>query len=191
MQQMLESLMKPRRKNDFYETPPVFTRILLEDIEYHIGIKILECCNGDGAISNVLKKKGYDVVTNDIGRDADTHYDATQDALWSRYSGNVSWVISNPPFKSAPTIVQKAYHTAQHGVAMLLRLTFLEPCQNRGDFLSKHPPNLIVLPRHSFTGDGGVDSVTCAWFYWIKSLDDLLIANRFITKDQLKDKGIN
>ena len=183
----LEALMKPRRKNDFYETPPVF----LEDIGNYVKGKILECCNGDGAISNVLKKKGYDVVTNDIERDADTDYDATQDALWRWYSGNVSWVISNPPFKSAPTIVKKAYHTAQHGVAMLLRLSFLEPCQNRGDFLSHHPPNLIVLPRHSFTGDGGVDSVTCAWFYWIKSQDDLLIANRFITKDQLKNKGIN
>jgi hypothetical protein len=24
------------------------------------------------------------------------------------------------------------------------------------------------MPRHSFTGDGNVDSVTCAWFIWIK-----------------------
>ena len=178
--------MKPRRKNDFYETPPAFTRILLSDIKDYIGINILECCNGDGAISDILKKKGYNVATNDIDKRADTDYDATKDALWTRYSGNVSWVISNPPFKSAPTIVKKAYHTARDGIAMLLRLTFLEPCQNRGDFLSQHPPNLIVLPRHSFTGDGGVDSVTCAWFYWIKGQDDLLISNKFITRDQLK-----
>ena len=181
--------MKPRRKNDFYETPPVFTHILLEDIGPHVGTKILECCSGNGAISDVLKNKGYDVKTNDIERDADMSYDATQDALWARYYHSVSWVISNPPFRSAPTIVKKAFHTAKDGVAMLLRLTFLEPCQNRGDFLSHHPPNLIVLPRHSFTKDGGNDSVTCAWFYWIKNQDDLLISNKFITRDQLKRKG--
>lgn len=191
MRMKLEALMKPRRKNDFYETPPVFTNILLEDIKGYMGKNVLECCNGDGAISNVLTKKGYQVVTNDIERDADTNYDATEDALWMKHYHNVSWVISNPPFKSAPSIVKKAYHTAYDGIAMLLRLSFLEPCQNRGDFLSNHPPNLIVLPRHSFTGDGGVDSVTCAWFYWIKRQDDLLISNRFVTKDQLKSKGMN
>lgn len=182
--------MAPRMKNDFYETPIAFTHILLEDIDRYMGSKILECCSGDGAISNVLKNKGFDVVTNDIEKDADMSYDATQNALWLRYHHSVSWVISNPPFKSAPIIVKKAYHTAKDGIAMLLRLTFLEPCKNRGDFLSHHPPNLIVLPRHSFTGDGSVDSVTCAWFYWIKNQDDLSIANRFITKDQLKKKGL-
>ena len=191
MRMKLEALMKPRRKNDFYETPPVFTDILLEDIGDYVKGRVLECCSGDGAITDVLNKKGYDVVTNDIEKDADTAYDATENILWSRHSENISWVISNPPFKSAPSIVTKAYHTAHDGIAMLLRLSFLEPCQNRGDFLSNHPPNLIVLPRHSFTGDGGVDSVTCAWFYWIKNQDDLLISNRFITKDQLKSKGMN
>lgn len=55
------------------------------------------------------------------------------------------------------------------GVAMLLRLSYLEPTKDRGHWLNDHPPTqMIVLPRISFTGDGKTDSVTCAWMIWHK-----------------------
>ena len=75
--------------------------------------------------------------------------------------------MSNPPFGAAPRIVPLAVEHAVAGVAMLLRLSYLEPCENRSQWLSEHPPTrLIVLPRISFTGDGRTDSVTCGWFVW-------------------------
>lgn len=51
---------------------------------------------------------------------------------------------------------------------MLLRVSFLEPCNDRAEFLAAHPPRLFVLPRISFTGDGKTDNVTCAWYVWDK-----------------------
>ena len=157
-----------KRVNEFYETPPVYTKSLLADIGSIIEGRVLECCSGDNAIADVLMQNGYHVTTNDIDRHrkADRCLDASKDFLWM--GEPFDWVISNPPFSKAPSIVKHAFHYATCGVAFLLRLTFLEPCRNRTDFLVNHPPNILVMPRHSFTGDGNVDSVTCAWFIWIK-----------------------
>jgi len=156
-----------RKHLDFYETPKEFTRILLEHIEIYIDGYILEPCHGDGAISEELRTVGFKVKTNDIDKDrlSDSHYDATKKSLWSC---SPSWVITNPPFSSAHNIIPRAYASSVHGVACLLRLSYLEPCRNRVKFLSQYPPSIVVLPRYSFTGDGATDSVTCAWFIWDK-----------------------
>jgi hypothetical protein len=60
---------------------------------------------------------------------------------------------------------------------MLLRLSYLEPTEDRGAWLNSHPPtDLIVLPRISFTGNGKTDSVTCAWIVWRKQCNTQRIA---------------
>jgi hypothetical protein len=166
--------MMPRKYLDFYETPPVYTKALLCYVGTLIDGKILECCSGDNAIADVLTEKGYHVTTNDIDRNrkADRCMDASREYLWSGES--YDWVISNPPFKKAPAIVKRAYHYAECGVAFLLRLTFLEPCLNRVEFLVNYPPSILVMPRHSFTGNGSTDSVTCAWFIWIKQKQQVM-----------------
>jgi hypothetical protein len=66
---------------------------------------------------------------------------------------------------------------------MLLRLSYLEPCNNRAEFLSVNPPSLIVLPRISFTGDGKTDNVTCAWFVWDFSAQERQV--RVVTKAEV------
>lgn len=46
-------------------------------------------------------------------------------------------------------------------------MDFYETSAEAVDALAAHPPTqLIVLPRHSFTGDGKTDRVTCAWMIW-------------------------
>jgi len=53
-----------------------------------------------------------------------------------------------------------------------LRLSYLEPCQNRAQWLADHPlTKLIVLPRISFNGSGKTDSCTTAWMIWDKRDD--------------------
>ena len=83
-----------------------------------------------------------------------------------------SAVITNPPYNCAFQILKNA-HRACTQVAMLLRLSFLEPTRERGPWLAANPPDLvIVLPRISFTGDGKTDSVTCAWMIWDKAIEN-------------------
>lgn len=157
-----------RRANDWYPTPSWATQMLINRVELR-GF-VLECCSGDGAIANALKTskpKAHLVTTNDLDQkwDADFHGDATDPAWWE--DQNCNWVVTNPPFTVAEKIVPLAVKHAFNGVAMLLRLSYLEPCGGRYGFLAERPPStLIVLPRISFTGDGKTDSVTCAWMVW-------------------------
>jgi hypothetical protein len=127
----------------------------------------LECCNGDGGISKALQGP-VAKFTNDIDiyLDADFHHDVS--LPWN-FPQQCDWVVSNPPFNVASQIIPLAFEYAKVGIAMLLRLSYLEPCMDRDRWLRDHPPSkLIVLPRISFTGDGKTDNVTCAWMVWDK-----------------------
>ena len=159
-----------RRKDDFYQTPAFATMELLDRISVH-GSRVLEPCVGDGAIANVLRPQARDVVTADIShrRRADYHADARLPQLYDevgRDHGRIGWIITNPPFSCAFDILREALQHAELGVALLLRLSFLEPTLDRGEWLAAHPPQrMIVTSRISFTGKG-TDSVTTAWMIW-------------------------
>ena len=157
-----------RHKNDFYPTPSWATRMLMHQMDIPVNERILEPCNGRGAISSILRETGFRTVfTNDIdiGFGADSHLDA----VVAIRADKPDWTITNPPFNDAFRILTAAYEHSQYGVCFLLRLSFLEPTYDRQNFLMAHPPTqLIVLPRISFTGDGKTDSVTAAWMIWEK-----------------------
>lgn len=166
----------PRRNLDQYFTPAHATHELQRRVR--IEGSVLECCSGDGGISKALVlQTGEPIITNDIddALAADFHFDATKPDEWLV---KTDWIVSNPPFNCAPQIIPLAYVNAAVGIAMLLRLSYLEPCESRvvasrrGKWLQQHPPTqLIVLPRISFTGNGKTDNVTCAWFVWDKRVE--------------------
>lgn len=162
-----------RRVDDFYPTPPWMTRALLKRLPNLKPLRILEPCAGDGAI--VRQLTSAHVVMNDIVErppvTPDFLLDATKRDSWTAFRRFSSFdlVITNPPFEVAFDIVQHAVEFAGRGVALLLRLTFLEPTDQRGPWLHEHPPErLIVMPRHDFRGNGSTDSVTSAWMVWSK-----------------------
>jgi hypothetical protein len=140
---------------------------------------VFEPCVGDGAIVRELVWAGYSQGhTNDLepAIAADYHFDAADP--WPDHQQNkYNWIVTNPPFampkngKPLPVnILKHALAAVRPGgaVSLLLRVTFLEPCENRGLFLQEHPPaQIIVLPRYSFTQNGKSDSATCAWMTWI------------------------
>jgi len=167
------TIKSKRRENDFYPTPSWATQTLVESCSYISG-EILECCSGAGDITRSLQKYFDAVRTNDIDstRDTDYHFDLSTPIGWLAIAERPDWVITNPPFCHAPEMVPLAYDFAKTGIAMLLRITFLEPCGNRIAFLSEHPPTqLLVVPRISFTGDGRTDSTCTAWFIWDKRIE--------------------
>lgn len=159
-----------RQAWDWYPTPSWATSRLLDSAPSMRGARVLEPCVGAGDISDALIGAGCCVETNDFDRRvvADSHLDATFVRSWQEIE-RPDFVVTNPPFSLAPAIVPLAWEHATVGVAMLLRLSYLEPCENRATWLEAHPPGkVLVLPRISFTGDGKTDSVTCAWIGWAK-----------------------
>lgn len=170
-----------RRPRDAYYTPMHALAALLER-EPVRGVNLLDPCCGDGRMATALRQRFESLTLNDlVSPQLDAlaltssgcrlrvfELDATLDGppLW--VPGAHDWVITNPPWNRASEIAQLAMKYAIGGVALLLRLTFLEATQNR-QWLRKHPPqSLIVLPRISFNGTGQTDSVVPAWFLWGK-----------------------
>lgn len=163
-----------RSAYDWYPTPSWATRSLVYYVPEIAQSLVLECASGDGAIADVLHREfGCGLLTNDIDHrhSATWNYDATSDLFWgtiedSQFHDKIDWIITNPPFNVAFEMLKPAIDHAVVGVAFLLRKTFLEPTEERGEWLSKHPPSRIIgLPRHSFRGDGN-DSVACDWMVW-------------------------
>jgi hypothetical protein len=167
--------MLARQPLDFYPTPGLLTWALLDShrfVPWRNQATVLEPCNGEGAISDVLKESGLfrlvDAADIDETKPAALTMDATDPQAWARMA-RYDWVITNPPYNQAPAILPLAYDNCRVGMAMLLRLSYLEPCANRASWLAEHPPAKLIVfnPRPQFRADtGGTDSVTTAWFIW-------------------------
>ena len=155
-----------------YYTPPACTHALLRHLDME-PTTILEPCAGDGWISRVLKGQGHDVVTGDIDPSVDVDLPGKDffSAFWDSFHTG-QCIITNPPWSDAALFVRRALEFTPD-VAMLLRITFIEPCDDetkpksyRPDLVCGHRSH-VVLPRVSFyRGDSGTDSVCPAWFIW-------------------------
>jgi hypothetical protein len=142
---------------------------LLEHVQ--ITGRVLEPCSGKHDIASPLIRAGLAVDTNDIDPQvfATTNIDYLSQVFLTSTNERYDWVVTNPPFKNAMAMLRKALRESNCGAAFQLRLSFLEPTEDRVDFLRQFPPTtVIVLPRYSFTGDGKSDSVTTAWMVWDK-----------------------
>lgn len=155
-----------RRARGFVPTLGWATQVLLD--EEIIQGEVLDCCSGSGEVSVILKGAPLitKVITNDLnpGLETDHKINAAKKHQWEQLP-RPGWVVTKPPFVDAGRIIPAALEHSLHGVAALLRLSFLEPTYDRQDFLSRHPPSkLIVLPRIELS-----DSITSAWMIWRKN----------------------
>lgn len=156
---------------DQYFTPPQLTQALLAHIDAR-PMRVGEPCAGDGWISRELERAGHTVVAGDVDKRALVDHSGV-DFFSKRATGlyeGCDAIITNPPFSGAPRFVRRARELAPL-VIMLLRISFLEPCQqqesSRRKELVQDLARFIVLPRVSFyRGKPGSDSVTCGWFVW-------------------------
>lgn len=160
-----------RAKSDYYPTPPHATEALLK-VETFDG-NILEPACGEGHISEVLLKNGYDVISQDIefsgygvgGKDFLFFNDTTYDNI-----------ITNPPYKLAKEFVDVSLKIAKRKVCMLLKINFLEGV-TRKEFLKNSPLKYVYVfsKRISLTRHGNPmenkGMITYAWFVWEKGYD--------------------
>ncbi len=164
-----------RKALDKYRTPPWMTEAFKESFPAIGGGLLIDPCCGDGRMVTALSDRFGDYGANDIDKSESfpsMYFDATGDDLWEGSDlarmilpcHRNTWVITNPPFAHAAEIAQQALSVTPN-VALLLRMTWLEPRPNRM-WLGTNPPDcMLVLPRGSFSG-GGCDMTSCAWYVW-------------------------
>lgn len=170
-----------RRERDAYFTP-MHAVYALREVEGAAirGQELVDPCCGDGRMVEQFAAGFKYLTLNDIEPRIEAarvdamrasgakvtlkRVDATipEPGLWV----GCDWVVTNPPWNLASKIAQHAIAEARRGVALLLRLSFLEATRKR-QWIKRTPPRaVIVLPRISFTGTGRTDSVVPAWFLW-------------------------
>ncbi len=161
-----------RQREDYYATEPAATEWLCK-IEKFQG-PILEPSCGEGHVSKVLMKHGYDVTSRDL---IDRGF-GTPDMDFLSID-NLSWsgdIITNPPYRYAQDFVEKALRIIPNGhkVAMFLKLSFLEGKARRQLFKNAPPIRVWVSSSRlkcAMNGDFasiGTSATAYAWFVWEK-----------------------
>lgn len=159
---------------DFYQTPEWAIERLL-NFENFQG-EILEPCSGAGAISKVLERSGYLVVSSDIREDNDVYGTKGVDifSINKKYDN----VITNPPYCIAQKVVEKALGISNRKIAMLLKLNFLEG-QGRYEFFKRTPLKFVyVFSKRIQMYPEGMEkpknggTIAFAWFVWEQGFTD-------------------
>lgn len=126
-----------RADKDYYATEPAATEWLCR-LEKFEG-PILEPSCGEGHISRVLQRHGYEVVSRDL---EDRGFgDGGKDFLCTDIEPWPGDIITNPPYAYAQEFVERALQMVQPGrkVAMFMKLTFLEGKRRRRLYKSAPP----------------------------------------------------
>jgi hypothetical protein len=153
---------------DFYPTPRWATFALIDNEKFKGDI--WECACGDGAMSNVLRETGSEIVSSDL-------YDRGFGEIghdFLKTNRKFDNIITNPPFNSAEGFVASALNKSNSKFALLLRLAFLEGANRSRTIFHKHPPSRVWVfsERITFYPKGvkatGSGTTAYAWFVWDK-----------------------
>ena len=159
---------KKRQTDDFYVTPNIAVEKLLKVEKFENPI--WECACGNGAISKILERHGYIVISSDLRTDDNIYGEKGIDFLYSKK--DVKTIITNPPFKLFNEFILRALNLAEK-VVMFGRIQALEGQERFDKIYSKNPPIRIYVfsKRVSTTkeGEGKANGTICfAWFVWEK-----------------------
>ena len=163
---------------DRYYTPRWLVEALLEKIDVGNRSVLEPCAGGGGIVLPIADRRPSTLDYSDVSESAaysGPHWDFPAhdfgDQRWD-------WVVTNPPYRTdrytAADFVKKALTIADN-VAMLLRITWLEPCADRAIIFDERRPRLVlVCPRASFVSPkigvgqrkGTTEHVTCCWYVW-------------------------
>jgi len=166
-----------RVDNDFYATDKNSVRDLFDNYDLK-GKIFFEPCIGQGHIAEVIKE--YFPKSQVIGCDiVNRGYPNTivKDFLKEDIKVNPDWIITNPPYKNAREFIEKSLNMSNVGVAMFLKIQFLEG-QGRKEWLKNSPLKYIYvfskrqdplrdgLELNPKTGKKWGSTMCFAWFVW-------------------------
>ena len=162
---------------DAYYTPSWCTRALIDYLGPRLRGVVWEPCAGNGAIVDVLRAHAefvHTVLASDIAPRRDDISQANfldcEHGFFGTLAPIVDTICTNPPYSTdtgtATDCVEKAIQLAPN-VAMLLRIGWLEPCEDRCELLTKRPPtDIIILPRVNYIGAPKGNNQTSVWVIW-------------------------
>lgn len=146
----------------FYSIPNGVTHALVKHT--YISGSILVPYDPLGILSDQLKTHNLTVTKNE------SEQNLTDPVWWvSEKQKGYDWVVASTMGLSEYTeyILEYGMQIANEGIAVLDRLSFIEPVTKRRNFLLKNKmSNMVVLnPRPKFRALGSTkDSVTSCWF---------------------------
>ena len=157
-----------RDADDFYPTPAYAVEELLKR-EVFIG-NVWECACGEGDISQVLKKAGYEVISTDL---IDRGYGEQIDFFKSNIIADN--IITNPPYKIALDFVLKAKKQSTKKIAMFLKTVWLESESRYDMFQDKEFPlkKIYQFSKRVTLYKSGIKMknsgmIAYAWYVWDK-----------------------
>lgn len=172
---------------ELFPTPPWATRTLCELVLPAMGFGpslglVEEPAAGLGHMSEALKDYAASVRATDIhcyrldgGGDTELLGIEQADFLGAQVrSFDPDWVITNPPFGKAAEFLARALAIARAGVAMILRMQWLESADRFTEIFSKTPPALVAqFAERVPMCEGGWDpkgttATAYAWFIWAR-----------------------
>ena len=175
--------VEPGNSLDFFPTPPWATRALVEHVLPHLDRRDKHCrlqrawepACGEGHMAEVLREYFRDVLATDI---ADYGYgDDTGDFLAAaRPAPGFDWIITNPPFNKSADFVLHSLGLAGTGVAMFVRLAWLESADRYERIFRDHPPSCVAIfaervPLHKGRWESDGSTMTAyIWLVWIHGM---------------------
>jgi len=157
-----------RETDDFYPTPAYAVEELLKR-ESFTG-NVWECACGEGDISEVFLKNGFDVISTDL---INRNYGNTLDFLKSDLI--VDNIVTNPPYKIALDFVLKAKKQSRKKIAMFLKTVWLESESRYDMFQDREFPlkTMYQFSKRVTLYKSGVKMknsgmIAYAWYVWDK-----------------------
>jgi hypothetical protein len=163
------------RKLEFFPTPPWAARAGGELIRFFDPCPglIWEPACGQGHMVGALMDSGFLVRASDIHPFG---FGEVLDFLQEQPKEEPScdWIVTNPPFQTAPEFVRLGLKRARRGVALLLRLQFLEGRKRYMLLHGAEPLTTVAVfaervPMTLGRWDPAASTATgYAWFVWMK-----------------------
>lgn len=172
---VMQKRSEPHKSLDDFPTPPWATRALCERLAEDDALSELvvrEPAANRGHMVGPLSEYFGLVEAADI-HDYGAGF-AQQDYLFGPLPEIVDWTITNPPFRLAERFIDRALQTSASGVAMILRVAFLEGIGRYQSLFSKTPPTHVlqfcerVVMHKGKLSEKGSTATAYAWLVWDK-----------------------
>ncbi|RWR31341.1 methyltransferase [Sinirhodobacter populi] len=178
---VMQRRVEPHDSLDNFPTPPWSTRALCEWISMQAWCDELLLNNmtcreptaNRGHMVRPLREYFASVEASDQ-HDYGVGF-PVRDYLFGPNPEPVAWTITNPPFRLAEDFIARALDTSTIGVAMILRVAFLEGVGRYNSLFSVTPPTHVLqfaerVPMHKgkLTATGST-ATAYAWLVWVKA----------------------